>query len=100
MENQAYRELIERSHQLHELRKHPGWAILVDYMETVVMKPLKHSLLNGTYDTLEHFKSASGFCSGASRVLKLADEIGEQVERERDRRAEWEEGQRLEAEGK
>ncbi len=88
MTNEEYRALVEQSHQLQQLTEHPGWAVLVDYIKTVVLAPRKDRLLNGAIDSLDEYKKQAGFCAGAEWVLNAHEVIGNQALRERERREE------------
>ena len=75
MTPEQQRALIEQAHQLHELTKHPGWEVLVDYCN-VVMAPVKRRLLNDSgVDTLDEYKKLSGYLAGMHRVVDVPAEV-------------------------
>ena len=89
MTDDEFRALVEQAHQVSELRQHPGWAVYSDYLNWVVMAPLKQKVLNDNGVTnIEEYRRLAGFLSGVHRALGVADELGKQVKNERDRRRE------------
>lgn len=97
MNDADYRALVEQSHQLQELMKHPGWPVFQDYLLTVVQAPITRSILNGKAASYEEYMERTGFCKGISRALGVPEEIGTQVLNERERRQEAEVAARDEA---
>ena len=70
------RALIEQAHQLHELTKHPGWPILVDYANDQIMRPMKYRVLNdGNIPELAEYKKLAGFLMGMHRALDIPAEV-------------------------
>jgi len=98
MNDETYRALVEQSHQLQELTRHPGWPVFQDYLLTVVQAPITRSIVNGGAKDFEEYKERTGFCKGITRALNVPDEVGEQVLHERERRQEAEVAARDEAE--
>ncbi len=91
MTDDEFRALVEQAHQVRELTQHPGWAVLDDYMNHVVMNPLKRRVLNGNgIDDHVTYRALVEFLQGAHRVLGVPDELATQVETERSRRADLE----------
>jgi hypothetical protein len=88
MNDEEYRAIIEQSFQLNELTKHAGWPVLVDYMLSVKLRPVKERLLAGNIDSLDEYKKVSGFCAGAESVLNAHRVVADVVLREQERRDE------------
>lgn len=63
-----YRALQEQAHQLEELTRHPGWPVLVDFMETI-SRAAKLRVLNGKLMSVEEYKSVTGELIGIHKVL-------------------------------
>lgn len=83
-----YRALQEQSHMLAELEKHPGWPVLVDYLQAVVGAPLRKKLLNGLCGSYEDYRSVAAELAGIERAINaphvvrtmLDGEMGQRVE--------------------
>lgn len=90
MNDADFRALVEQSHLLDELTKTPGWAVYVDYLQTVVVNPISKSILNGRIESYEDYKEKTGYNRGVARALGVIDEVGKQVLHERERRQEAE----------
>ena len=75
------RELIERSHQLNELTKHPGWEILQDY---VLFSPggsafhQKKMILKGS-SSWEEYQRDFNFVRGIHYVVEAPKRIEDAV---------------------
>lgn len=85
MNDEDFRALIEQAHQLGELTNHPGWAVLVDYME-VRMRGDKLKILNGNCRDLDDYRKTAGFLVGAHAVMDAPKIVNEAVAREKQRR--------------
>lgn len=85
-----YRALQEQAHQLNELTRHPGWAVLVDFMETI-SRAAKLRVLNGGIDNLDAYKSITGELVGIHKVLDAPSVVRGMVEEEKRQRVEREE---------
>ena len=84
------RALIEQAHQLNELTRHPGWAVLVDYMETR-MRGEKLRILNGKCTDLDDYRKMSGLLLGVHAVLDAPKVVQEIADNARRREAERDE---------
>ncbi len=85
--------VIEQSYQLNDLTNHPGWPILVDFVQSVILAPQKKKLLGGTISNFEEYKRWAGFCSGAERVLEAHQVVAKVVLDEQAKREEKRVGQ-------
>lgn len=86
------RALIEQAHQLNELTKHPGWAILMDYANYQVMAPVKKRILNDTNIVdIAEYKRIAGFVIGVHRALDIPKEVQALADNARKRAAEHDE---------
>ena len=58
--------LVEQAHQLRELQRHPGWAVMEDWvLRGPVGTKHKHSkLVSGDVKSLEEYASLTGFLHG------------------------------------
>lgn len=77
------RALIEQAHQLRELTKHPGWAVLVDFME-IRMRGDKLKVLNGKCVDLDDYRKLTGSLQGIHAVLdapKIVQELADNARR-------------------
>ena len=81
------RALIEQAYQLNELTKHPGWAILVDFMLTK-MKTDKQRVLDGVVTNLDDYKKLTGYFQGAHAVLNAPETVEKLAANARRREAE------------
>lgn len=89
MEDDEFRELQERSHQIIALTQHPGWALLVDRANVGLWA--KHNLLvSGGAKDYEHYKTSIAWMEGAQYVLAVPTLIQEELGIEQDRRQELE----------
>ena len=85
MTDSEFRALAERAYAVQSLREHPGWDVLAAEVEGRC-DAKNRWLLNGNAKTLEDYRDAAGWVTGAREVLRLADSLAEQIERERERR--------------
>lgn len=85
-----YRALQEQAHLLNELTRHPGWPVLVDFMETV-SRAAKLRVLNGKLGTVDEYKSITGELVGIHKVLDAPAVVQGMLESERDQRVEADE---------
>jgi hypothetical protein len=70
--NDTLRELQERAFQLHELTKHPGWAVLEEYTQQAAAVR-QRKLLGGTVKSMDEYHHACGWLQGAETVMNAAD---------------------------
>lgn len=87
--DEDYRALQEQSHLLNELTRHPGWPVLVDFMETI-SNSAKRRVLNGKMPTVEEYKSVTGELVGIHKVLDAPTVVAEMLEEEKAQRVEHE----------
>jgi hypothetical protein len=71
------RELTERAHQLDELTKHPGWAVLVDWTRhgPAGAANRQRGLLAGNAKSLEDYQYEVGWLAGAEHVLDAPQRV-------------------------
>jgi hypothetical protein len=81
------RALIEQAHQLHELTKQAGWAVLVDFME-VRTRADKLRVLNGKCVDIDDYRKLTGFLIGVHAVLDAPSTVQELADNARRRDAE------------
>lgn len=89
-DDETYRALQEQAHLLAELEKHPGWAVLTDYLQTVIGAPLRKKLLNGLCGSLDEYRSAVGELAGLERALTVPAAVRNMLDGERAQRIEHE----------
>lgn len=77
------RELIERQHLLHELSRHEGWPIYVDYIVDQMAKKQRR-LLSGQLEDMEGYKFEAGYLAGAQYALDAERNIEAMVARARE----------------
>lgn len=82
----GYRALQEQAHLLTELTQHPGWDVLVDWLEVVVARPHKFSVLNGNMKTLEEYAGVTGFLSGLKKAIDAPQDVQGMLDAERKQR--------------
>ena len=82
------RALIEQAHQLHELTKHPGWAILVDYAQFKIINPAQRVVNDGNVADLAEYKKQAGFLQGVRRAVNIPVEVEALADNARRRAAE------------
>lgn len=89
MTDEEYRALQEQSHMLEELRRHPGWPVLVDYVETYSKGERLRVLRGGlSHDEYQH---QTGYLSGLFRVLDAPEKVSAMLTNEVNRRVEHDE---------
>jgi hypothetical protein len=81
MDDDALRALQEQSHMLNELTRHPGWAVYVDYLHTV-MNADKRAILNGAMSNHEQYQKTAGRLVGIHTAIDAHQTIAEMVHRE------------------
>lgn len=81
------RALIEQAHQLRELTKHPGWAVLLDYAQFKIINPQQAKVNDGNVADLAEYKKLAGFLQGVRRAVNIPVEVGTLADNAR-RRAE------------
>lgn len=86
MTDDEFRALQEQAHQLRELTRHPGWAVLVDF-SFERMKATKQAVLNGNVADIEKYKQHTGWLRGIHDTLDAAAAVEAMVDGERMRRA-------------
>lgn len=79
MKPDELRALQEQAHQLQELTKHPGWAVLEDY---AVRSPFgtatrQTGLLNGGAKSYDDYQKQTGWLSGVYFVLHAPQRVRE-----------------------
>lgn len=74
---------------MNELTRHPGWPVLVDFMETI-SNPAKRRVLNGQQQTIEEYKSVTGELVGIHKVLDAPAVVAGMLEEEKAQRVERE----------
>jgi hypothetical protein len=87
MTDDDLRALQEQAHMLYELSEHPGWAVYVDYLETVT-RSQKMAVLNGNVTDFERYKSITGELLGIHKALNAPRAVATMVAAELDRRRE------------
>ena len=86
MNDDTYRDLIERAHDLRELTLHPGWAVWNNHLHRRIMAKQREMLAGK--DTLEAYRHTAGWIEGMEYALGVLSELERQIQRERDRRKE------------
>ena len=87
--DEEYRALQEQAHMLDELKRHPGWDVLVDFMETI-SRAAKLRVLNGKLVSVEDYKSVTGELVGIHKVLDAPAVVMGMLEEEKRQRIEAE----------
>ena len=87
MTDDELRALQEQAFQLEELTRHPGWEVLRDYLESVLMRGDKFRVLNGHMETIEEYKFTTGVLRGIHAVLDTPGHVRNQVSSELQSRA-------------
>lgn len=90
MNDEEFRALIEQQHQLAELKKHAGWAVLEDYALHGHGGSLRRqsALVNGGAKDIEQYRFECGYLAGIHHVVDAAAKVAEMVAKERAYRAE------------
>lgn len=88
--DEDYRALQEQAHLLEELTRHPGWPVLVDFMEAI-SKAAKLRVLNGKLDSIDSYRSTTGELVGIYKVLDAPSVVRGMVEAEQQQRVERDE---------
>lgn len=85
MTEDELRALVEQHHQLDELAKHPGWAVLEDYALHASGGSLgrQQRLVNGGARDFNEYLSETGWLAGAHHVLNARVTVGKLVENAR-----------------
>ena len=89
MEDDDFRELQERWHQIIALTQHPGWELLVDRTKEGTWAK-RELILSGKLEDFEHYKVSLAWVAGAEYVLSIPSLIEEQLGVEQERRHELE----------
>ena len=87
MTDDEFRDLVERHRIIEDLTTTPGWAYLADYM-TAQIAAKNRALLNGNAKTIEDYRGMAGWIQGAQAVLTASETLGDQINREEQRRRE------------
>ena len=76
MTDDERRELIERSHQLKELSKHPGWEVLVDlvYFGPGGSSTHQRKVISGS-PSWEEYQKDIGFIRGVHFVIEAHERL-------------------------
>jgi hypothetical protein len=74
------RDLVERNTQVQEMTRHPGWALLEDYLRAQ-LEAKQRWLLVGNAKTLEEYREMTGWLQGVRDTLNAPNALHEQVER-------------------
>ena len=90
LNDEEYRALQEQSHLLAELTRHPGWPVLVDFLE-VISRGAKKRVLNGNLDSIDAYKSVTGELVGIYKAIDAPTVVASMLENEKARRIENEE---------
>jgi hypothetical protein len=79
MTQDELRALIEQHHQLDELRQHPGWEVLTDYVQhgPAGSQKRQHRLVNGGVQSYEDYVRECGWLAGAHHVLEAVNTVGD-----------------------
>ena len=87
MDDDEYRALQEQAHLLQELTRHPGWPVLVDFLE-VISRSAKKRVLNGNIDSIDAYKSVTGELVGLHKAMDAPVVVAMMLENEKERRRE------------
>jgi hypothetical protein len=84
------RALVEQAHQLEELTKHPGWAVLEDF---ALRRPggsatMQSRIVNGNCESIDDYKLGVGYLKGIHYVIDAPQTVKRMATDERLRRAE------------
>lgn len=74
---------------LDELTRHPGWPVLVDFMETRMAKD-KLRVLNGNCQDFDAYRKLTGLFLGVHAVLDAPADVAKMVTTEKEIRGELE----------
>jgi hypothetical protein len=85
-----YRALQEQAHLLNELTRHPGWPVLVDFLE-VISRAAKLRVLNGKLDSIDAYKSVTGELVGIHKAIDAPSVVAGMLEEEKRQRVERDE---------
>lgn len=88
--DEDYRALQEQAHMLDELTRHPGWAVLVDFLE-VISRAQKLRVLNGNIDSHDSYKSITGELVGIHKAIDAPKVVAKMLEDEKAQRVERDE---------
>lgn len=91
-EDASVRALIEDSHLLAELTRHPGWAVLTRRAEDSLAH-WQTRMNTGQCPTLEDYRHCAGFLEGSRQVLAIPETVARMVERRAAEREELEGGE-------
>ena len=89
MEDDEFRELQERSHQILALTQHPGWELLVDRATDGTWRK-RELILSGNLTDHEQYKTTITWVTGAEFVLSIPSLIEQELGVEQERRHELE----------
>lgn len=85
-----YRALQEQAHLLNELTRHPGWPVLIDFLETI-SRGAKKQVLNGYLDSIGAYKSVTGELVGIHKAIDAPAVVATMLEEEKRQRIEADE---------
>lgn len=72
---------------LQELTRHPGWPVLVDFLETVSIGA-KKQVLNGYINSIDAYKSVTGELVGIHKAIDAPSVVLGMLEEEKRQRIE------------
>ena len=77
MTDDQLRELQELAHQLDELTRHPGWAVLVNYAHygDGMQAQQQKRVLAGSCKTPEEYQRWTGWIAGSQAVLDIPETV-------------------------
>ena len=87
MNDDEFRDLIERTHAIQELTRTPGWQYLVDRAHASIA-PRQKAVLDGNPKNMEDYRRATGWIDGALAVLDIPAVVAREIDAERRARAE------------
>lgn len=87
MNDDAYRDLIEKAHVVRALTQEPGWQVLVEKVARRADERNKW-LLDGRAESVEEYRAWAGWVQGAKAILQIPADLDRAVENESKRRQE------------
>lgn len=85
MQDDDFRELIERADQVRQVMQHPGWVIYEDWLRHKA-QPHQKRVLDGNFSDMADYRESVGFGKGIVAALSALVELEMLVENERARR--------------
>jgi len=77
-----YRALVEQAHQVSELTRHPGWAVLLDYLRFSegALAKRQVQVLQGGARSFDDYQNRIGWIQGVQYAIDAPDRLEKQVQ--------------------